>query len=467
MMTLSVVAITTFIVFFVMGFRFNTDDGRIEQYAFLQYASSPSGAAVSMDGVSIGSSTPTKNSTHAGSHNIIMSLPGYVTWQKTVDLKAGTITWLNYALMVPNKLTTESVTSFKSVYSSLASPKGRSILVQEKSDVPSFTLIDLTSEANKTTSFTLPTTSYSKAGTNGVKHVFDVIKWDESGRYVLIKHTYNGVVEWLSCDTQNPSLARNITSLFNIAISSIDFAGTSGNKYYVLDLKDVRKLDLSSSTITKPLISNVKSYSLYNSNVITYIGTDASTGNQVVGLYRDGEDNSHTLRTIKDKKAVLGIATTHYFNEDYVAISNGKNVDVLSGSYPNKSSDDSTSMKVIESFVVKNNIQNLTFSPTGEYILAQTGANYASYDLEYQTLSQSVIEGSGSVLPLKWLDDNYVWSSRGGKLIIREFDGANKHTISKVITNQDAVMTENGKYIYCLNQSGTNYQLQRILMILP
>ena len=283
----------------------------------------------------------------------------------------------------------------------------------------------------------------------------------------MIKHSYGSASEWLSVDTQNANQTRNLTSLFNISISSIDFIGTSGNKYYVLDSSDVRKLDLSSSTITKPLISNVKSFDIYDSSIITYVGTDAATGNQVVGLYRDGESSPHVLRSVTDKKATVGVATTHYFNEDYLAISINKNVDILSGSYPTKLSDDATSMKTVASFTVKNNIQNLSFSPTGEYIFAQSGADFASYDLEYQTLTQSAIEGTGSTAGLKWLDDNYVWSSRNDSLTIREFDGANKHTITKTVNGQDVTMTENGKYIYSINQASGSYQLQRTLMIIP
>jgi hypothetical protein len=450
-----------------MGFRFNADDGRIEQYAFLQYASVPSRAAVAVDDVSIGSTTPTKSSTRAGSHKITMTLPGYDTWEKTMVLKPGIMTWLNYALMVPEKLTTTSVAIFKTIYSSLASPKGSSILVQEKSDAPTFDLVDLTSDSVKKTSITLPASSYSKAGTKGVKHVFDITKWDEGGRYVLIKHTYDGAAEWLTLDTQNVNQTRNITSIFNISISNIDFDGTGGNKYYALSSSDVRKLDLSSSTITKPLIGNVKSFSIYDSSVITYIGTDAVTGNQVVGLYRDGESQPHVLRSVTDKKAVVSVATTQYFNEDYLAISINKNVDILSGSYPNKPSDDAVSMKTIASFTVKNDIKNLSFSPTGEYVLVQTDADFASYDLEYQTVAQSTIKGTGPTAGLKWLDDNYVWSSRDGNLTIREFDGANLHTITKVIAGQDVTMTSNGKYIYSINLVSGSYQLQRTLMILP
>ena len=144
-----------------------------------------------------------------------------------------------------------------------------------------------------------------------------------------------------------------------------------------------------------------------------------------------------------------------------------KSVDILGGSYPNSAIDDGKSMKVFASYTVDQNVQNLTFSPLGGYALTQTGAYFASYDLEHQSFSASNIDGSGAVAQLKWLDDNYVWSDRDGNLVIHEFDGTNSHTINQVLVGQDVALTHNEKYIYSLNQSGTGYQLQRVLMILP
>lgn len=469
-MTLIVATVATLIIFFVLGYRLDTDKGRLEQYAFLQFASKPSGATVTIDGVVANSKTPNKSSVPAGKHKVVIWRDGYETWSKTVDIKAGTMTWLNYALLVPKKLTVEAVANYESVYMTLASPEGRDMLVEKRADMPVFDLVDLSSDAIKSTKLTIPDTLYSEPTTVGVTHNFTINKWDESGRYVLVKHTYGDNVEWLVMDTQDVASTKNVTKSFDIVIKDVSFASKSGNDLYVLDLNDIRKLDLSAETISKPLVSNVTSFEVYSeSNVITYVGTGkAGTNERVVGLYHEGDSKSYTLRTVTSNADVpLHIMTAHYFNEDYVVIAEGKKVDILSGSYPGTTSDGTTSLKIITTFMSQEDVRNLSFSPTGEYVLIQSGSYFADYDLEYQTFTQSTIDGAEDASIFRWIDNNHIWSDRGGSITIREFDGANNHIINSVLVGQDVALTHNGRFLYSINKSSTGYQLQRVRMILP
>lgn len=467
-MTLAVGVIVTFIVFFVLGYRFDAGNGQIEQFALLQFNSVPSGATVTVDNKTLNSQTPNKSAVPAGKHIITMSHSGYETWSKTIEIKSGVLEWLNYALLVPKKLTVETVANYDAIYATLTSPNQRYMLVEGRSDAPSFDLVDLSSDTIKTTKLTVPADMISESTTTGVTHVFQIEKWDDGGRYVLIKHTYDSKIEWLVLDTQDINSTKNITRLFDFAINSIYFSGTSGNLFYALGSNDIRKLDLSAGTISRPLVSNVASFNTFDSNLITYVGTGTTgTNQQIVGLYRDGDDKPFILRAITNTDDLpVNVATTRYFNEDYVAISEGKKVDILSGSYPN-SVNDKSSLKALTSLTTVENVQNLSFNPTGEYVFIQSGAYFASYDLEYQKFTSANLEGNGNVPMFKWLNDQYIWSDRDGKLTIREFDGANVHTINSTITGQDATITSNGRYIYSINKSATNYQLQRVRMILP
>ncbi len=464
-MTLAVITIVTFIFFFVLGYRFNVDDGRIEQYAFLQFDSKPTGAIVAVDGQAVNSKTPNKLAVREGQHDVVISKDGYQSWHKTVNVKAGTITWLSYGLLMPVSTNIESLANYVSVYSTLTAPKGNNMLVQEQANVPTFDLIDLNSDTIKSTKLTIPVNIYSQSGVAGLDHTFKVIKWDDGGRYVLVYHTYGVNNEWLVMDTKDVAATKNITRLLSVSISSINFSGTSGNDFYALNSGDIRKLDLSAGTMSKPLVSNVSSFDVYNSNIITYVGIDVSgTGNQTVGIYREGDSNQHILRTATSVDSVLRIATAHYYNDNYIAISDGKKVDILNGNYPNTVADNLTSMKLFASFSTTEDISTLSFSPTGEYVLVQSGSYFASYDLEHKNFVSSSIDGAGEVSQLKWLDDCYLWSDRDGKLVIREFDGANAHNLGNVAVGQDVSLVSSGKYLYSIDKTSTGYQLQRIQM---
>jgi len=395
---------------------------------------------------------------------------GYETWQKNIDIKQGTLTWLNYALLVPKDLAVKSAASLSSVYSSKASLKGNFMIIQEKSDAPIFKLVDLRSDDIKISSITFPRSQYAESSTVGVVHSFKIEKWDDSERYILVSHTYNDKNEWIVLDTQNVSQTKNITSLFDIGISNVVFSGNSGNTLYVLDAGDIRRLDLSAATISKPLVSNVISFDIFNeSSVITFVGNGKTgTNERVAGIYREGDDKASVIKSVTDGvNTPLHIATTFYSNENYVAVSVGNKVEVLSGSYPNTTSDNASNMKVIASFSVKEGIDKLTFSSAGEYVFIQNGSFFASYDLEYQKLASSDVNGTNAITQLNWLDNNYIWSDRDGILTIREFDGLNIHTINSSVQGQDATLTNNGRFLYSIGKSASGYQLQRVRMILP
>lgn len=461
-MVVAVAVIVTSIVFFILGYRFDIDNGQIEKYALLQFNSVPSSASVKVDGVLMSSKTPNKISLPAGKHEIIMQRDGYEEWRKSVDVMAGTMTWLNYAMLVPKNITVEPVFSYASLSSSLASPKGADILIQENSNQAIFDLIDISSDTAKLTKLTMPATIYNVANS----HVFKLKKWDDGGRYVLVEHDYDASVEWLVLDTQNVNASKNVTKSLNIAISDIDFFGTSGNVFYALSLGNIHKINLSNGTISKALIGSVEHFGLYDqTNVITFVGLDAN-GKRVAGMYRDGDNKSHVIRTV-ETGGNLQIATTHYFNEDYIAILENSKLDVYGGSYPNDSTSGLATMKPITSLSYENIDGKIAFSPTGEYVIVKSGADFMSFDLEYQKTATSNVDGSGSLSKLDWLDNNHLWSDRDGKLMICEFDGANSHVINSMLMGQDATITHNGRYLYSLNKVGDVYQLQRVRLILP
>lgn len=185
-MVVATLVIVTGAILFILGYRLDGDKGRLEQGALIQFDSKPTGALVSIDGKSINARTATKQSVLAGSHTFIMSRDGYEPWAKSLVVKAGTLTWLDYIRLVPKDLKLETVASYGSVVGEKASPDLKTIIVQEKSDTPTFQLVDLRAQDVKSSSISLSPSLYSEATTAGVQHTFTLDEWDEGGRYILV-----------------------------------------------------------------------------------------------------------------------------------------------------------------------------------------------------------------------------------------------------------------------------------------
>jgi hypothetical protein len=354
------------------------------------------------------------------------------------------------------------------VYGEKASPDNKWLLVQQKADLSSFQLVDLRSQQVKSSTIDLPTTVYSDATTPGVTHTFTMENWDKDGRYVIVKHTYNDKSEYIVVDTQNVSASVNVSTLLSISLSELKFSGTSGTALYGLTDGVVRKLDLSNATISRGLVSNVKDFSMFDNTIVTYTGVDPNnTAHEVAGIYREGDDLPHVLRTVNDLTTPLTIVATQFHGDDYIAISEGLKVTVLKGRYPSSTDTTNSSLKLYDEFKVSANIDTTQFSEDGDHLVVQSGLNFASYEIEYMRETNATITTTESTPhTLQWLDDAYLWAVYDGHLSIREFDGTNTHVIMPMEPGFDATLSQNGKYLYGIAKNANGYQLQRVTMIL-
>ena len=467
-MVLAVIVIVAGTILFILGYRVDSDKGRIEQGALVQFDSQPNGASVAIDGKSINANTPSKQTVVAGQHSFVVSRSNYVDWKKTLNVKAGTLEWLDYVRLVPKNLKVESVETFASVYGEKASPDYKWTLVQQKADVPSFQLVDLRSSTVKTSTIVLPASVYSEATTAGVAHTFTMETWDKDGRHLILKHTFNDKSEYIVVDTQDVATSMNISAQLNISLSEVEFSGTSGNIFYGVTDGVLRKLDLSNATISRGLVTNVKSFEMFETNIISYVGIDpANPAQQVAGVYREGDEAPHVLRVVKDLTTPLTIAATKYYSDDYVAISEGLKTTVLKGRYPSSTETDNSSMKLYAEFRSVANIDSTSFSETGSRLIVQSGLTFVGYEIEYKRATNASIATTETTPhTLKWLDDAYVWAVYDGHLSIREFDGANTHVIMSMEPGFDATLSQNGKYLYGISKTGDTYRLQRVTLIL-
>jgi hypothetical protein len=289
-----------------------------------------------------------------------------------------------------------------------------------------------------------------------------------------VKHTVEGLdrAEWLIVDTQSIESSKNVTSLQNVAIDAAHFSPASSQALYALIAGDVRKIDMSAATISRPLVSNVEDFRLYrDSGVIFTTKLDATTKQRSVGYVLDGDTTPRILRTVTDDGTQpLRLAIGDYFSDTYVAIQEGATLTVRSGNLP-KTIADVAAMQLVTTKHLTEPATRLSMITGARFIVAESKNSYSVYDLELRKLTTTPYKGtdaSATQLPLGWIDGYMPWSDRDGTLRLYEFDGANQHDIMPVAHGQAVTLARNGSYLYTISPlSGTQQSLQRVRMILP
>ena len=454
----------------MLGYRLDSMNGRLEQGALLQFDSQPNGASVFIDGNDVGSRTPNKQAVIAGTHTISMTKDGYEKWSRTLTLTAGTLTWLDYTRFVPTHRPVEKIISYPSLSQLVFSPDNKWALLHETASVPSFQLVDLRSEHVSSSPLVIPQSVMSEVTTPEVTHVFTVVAWDSGGRYVTMKHTYRDQLEWLVIDTQNVTASTNLTQLFGVGFKDVQFSGTSGKLFYALTTDGtLRKLDVSAATMSRTFVTHVTSFQTFDNSILGYSGTNpADTTRQVAGLYRDGDESPHIVYETPLSDKPLAITLSRYHSDDVVAIAHGAEVVIYRGSYPTSSNQDSSSLSPSTTFSVDGSVTNLSFSPKGDYLLAQSGLTYKSYEVEHRRLAMGAVVSldTTSPSPLRWLDAAHLWDDAQGKLVMRDFDGSNVYSIMSIQPGFDASLSQNGRFLYGVGKTDSGYHLQRVKMIL-
>ena len=466
--TTATIVITVLLVIFTLGFRFDLSLNKVERTGLVQFGSSPSGAISMVNGKAVQLRTPNKEVVNAGTHDFSMERDKYQSWNKTLNIKPGMLRWLNYAILVPSEIETTPMLSFETISALKATPEKKDILVLRDNTVPNFDLVDIRGTEVKSKQIILPAEVYSQADIPEISHRFEMTEWDSGGRYILLKHYYADSSEWIVFDTQNVASSQNLTTHFDIVMSKVKFIDTSGNKFYVLNNTDIRKLDLSNSTISHPIVTKVESFILYDKSNLVYIGETGQneTLRRVVGTYRDGDKSSHQVKSFNIDQQDIKIATTKYFNEDYIAILNSKVLYLYKGNFPTDGNN-GINLKTTMTLGLDEIPQEVSFSDSGQYLLMSNGTNFVSYDLEYQSVAKFNINAAADDFNYDWLNSTHIWSSSEGKISIREFDGQNSHEIATASGNYGAIFTSNKKYIYTVaNAEDGSLSLQRSLMIL-
>ncbi|NCU37837.1 PEGA domain-containing protein [Candidatus Saccharibacteria bacterium] len=465
-MALSVVAIVTILVLIMQGYRFNKYDGRVEQGGLLQFDSRPSGATVTVDNITLANKTASKITVLAGTHKVIMTKEGYTSWNKTINVAPGSITWLNYTLLMPQKPALRTVETLPSVTSSLVSPDRKYLASVPAAENPVVHVVALNSASPEITKVTIPTSLYSPAQ-EGENHSFKLINWDNDGRYMIVQHSYaTNKQEYLSIDLRGSDAGRNLTMDLGVDILAVEYSLASSNTVYIMtSSRDIRRADIAAKTLSGPLISNVQAFAQTDDSTIAYTSLPDDMGGRSVGYMTSGAAKAKVVRSYNgDTPQIPQLRTGKYYGEEFMVMTHNNTVEILKGSIP--SSDVTTVLDLVQvaKFDCSAAVTSTGFSPVqNRFVVSWCGDAVMTYDLELFALSRANIKGETGTTT-NWISPFQWATTANNTLAYYDFDGTNKQVVATEPIRQAATLSENGKYFYHFAASGNSTLLIRTSM---
>lgn len=439
-MTAAVFAAAVFCLLIVLGYQFNQSSGKLEQGSLLQFRSFPSGANISINGQMQNFTTPDKKNIAVGDHTISMQREGYNEWSKAIHLRPGELMWLNYTRFVPKSVVTEEVKEFNALNNALASPNKKYFALQQTPSTKVFDIYNLEDEKKPK----LETVSLADGILPEKIQSSEITDWSNDSKYFLVAYNKSSAPEYVLIDRTNPKKAVNITKKLNIKIDDMQFGEDGGNIFFVRSQGDIRKIDLGSGTISEPLVSQATDFEMYKSDTIAFGALNGTK--RVIGLHKNGDEKSRIVHTLPNTQPAVKIVSSSYFGDDYLAFSNGSEVEIIKNPQDSK--------KIFASFVLKSPAQWLQFSDNGRFIVAQHANELATYDLEYNQTQHIALEANKTpTKPVGWLDGYHLWDASSGRISMIDFDGTKRQIITDALLGYDVTLSSNGKRLFSIGQN--------------
>lgn len=455
LMVVLVFTATYILVFRAYGYDYDTKTGQVIQDGLVYIASAPDGAVIKINGRQR-ATTNTRMDLPEGRYSLEIDKTGYNSWKRNFDLQGGEVLRLDYPMLLPSNLETSELKTFKDVGFASQSPDRRWIIIERKDNLSSMTVFDLQNRQNKlpvSSGITFPSSLFKAVPGS---HAIRLVEWSTDNRHLLVKHEYKGGHEFIMLDIQKPAESYNVNKTFN---QTPDKANLFNKKFDQLFLYDAKRRVLFKAGINakspEAFARNVISYKSYGNDTLLYSRTDPKDNKKADIIMRQ-KNTDYTIKKIPISTDIP-LDVTKYNGHWYVVI--GVQSQKRTYVYRDPISlvlNQQTDIDSIRAIVLSNpgKIDEVSFSQNAQFIMSNSGQSFSVYNiLLQQPYSYKIPEKFDKGLKPYWMDGNRIMASSGGKALVFDYDGVNKHTLLKTDPTEPVMFNRDYTEMYTLGDS--------------
>ncbi|HEX5797922.1 MAG TPA: PEGA domain-containing protein [Candidatus Saccharimonadales bacterium] len=431
LMVLLVAVATYLLVSFAYGFKIDEKTGEVIQDGLLYIDSAPDGAQLSINGKYY-DDTNTRVSLPEGDYTIDISKEGYRPWHHSLRLEGGEVERITYPALFPNVIDPTSIKDFDNKISlATQSPDRRWVIFARQNDLNSFIEYDLNEKVNdlpQSQELALGDSLFTKADGS---HTLTLVEWSTDNKHFLLKHRWKSGSEFVMINRDKPEESFNLSRLLSKQPDKVTMIDKKFDKLFLYNSADktLDKYNVADRELTR-FANEILSFKPHGSDkvLLSRINQDNQKMAEVVLIEGNKE---YIIRDVPAIKNIpLDIAQSD--GDWYAAISEVKAKRTFIYKNPQQLFVESPNTENVLTIMLTNDapIDDLSFSNNARFISSRSGQQFSVYDTEKNERFRYTIKDKFSEdTPPVWMDGHRIQAYSKSKIIVFEFDGANKQTL--------------------------------------
>jgi len=445
------------LVLLFVAYGFGYKNGQVIQNGLVFLSSTPHPAQVFIDGKQNQKATNTHLTLQAGIHTITLKRTGYRDWQRSITVSGGQVVSYGYPFLFPASLTTNTKQTYAMAPQMVSQSLDRRwLLVSRPASIAAYDLYDLSNPKQDATVLGLPSGLLSI----GASQAMATVAWAGDNAHLLLKHTYDGKVEYILFSRTAPAQSINLTKTLSLPTTNIDLrlSNAKYDQYLAFDTAahTVARASLGAPQLV-PYMTNILAFDAYGSNTILYATPDLADHNKVDLNYSDG-GNVYTIRRAAADTTYL-LKLSSYGGNVYAAMAAVS--ESIAYVYQNPAAqiaNQHLGVAVPADVFSITSPDFISSSPNSQYIAFEHGSNFAVYDAENQQgFTYSVLDGPDAPQAhATWMDGAHLVYVSKGQLEVFDNDGQNRQTLVSADAAYAPFFDPSYKFLYTFEPSATN-----------
>jgi hypothetical protein len=451
LIALALVLATTVLLYWAFGFELRKD-GQIIQNGLVFVSSRPNKADIYVNNAKYKDRTNTRLQLPAGQYAMQIKRDDYRTWKRGITVEGGVVERFDYPFLFPANLATKVTHQYTATPSVATQSLDRRWLLLGGIGAPdTFNLYDLKSKTPAPKDLVISTDILAAASTTTG---WQAVEWAADNRHVLLKRSYTknslAASEYVLVNREEPTLSQNLTILFGITPTAMEFRGRTADQFYAYDQNSSQLFTVSIKEPTpQPFINHILAYAIDNDDILYVTDLSAPTGKVLVQI-KHSEDNPYTVRRLPAGTPYV-VALGNYNDDLYVAAGAENENRVYIYKDPiGQIKDEPKSVPVPEQLLRVNSPKFVDFSMNKRFVVAQNADHFATFDIENERAYafQTKTGPEAPTTHASWIDGFHLMVPSGGKTTVFDFDGANWQNLSATSPSFSAFMNPDYHYLY-------------------